>query len=72
MTIDTATYDNGNNDECGTPLSVNDRAEFAIMAPHYIVASKHFHCRQMNVDALQLHNYSVLRGCKVKKIIFVL
>lgn len=33
MTIDTATYDNGNNDECGTPLSVNDCAEFAIMAP---------------------------------------
>lgn len=47
MTIDTATYDNRNNDKCGTPLSVNDRAEFAIMAPRYIVGSKHFHCRQI-------------------------
>jgi len=33
MTIDSSTYDNGNNmDKCGMPLSVSDRSEFAVMA----------------------------------------
>lgn len=55
MTIDSAMYDNGNNDKCGAPFSwVSDRSGFANNgASRDTVVPKHFHCRQMNERVAQ-------------------